>query len=443
MTLQDNEDFLALKCAVDELRSTSRTGAKVSILASHLEAHPRLHLYLHATYDPFVNYYATSAKLKKTADLIPGARESQSVLHTLRSFSTRAVSGHESALEWRASVSCLHRGLGEYANLVLDKDLKVRMGVKLINKALKLCKLPRIKTFSVALGHPWENAVRVWETDTWYASRKLDGVRCLAFLRGDGDVRFYSRQGKELCTLGALAPVLSKYRGVPMVLDGEVSLRTADGRDDFQGLMKLIKRKQHTIDNPCFHVFDALTHEEFTKRKSKSTFWERQQRVRLMVSQMDEREERVRRVKQYKVTSERMSVLLERVQRLGWEGLILRRDAPYQGKRSKDVLKVKEFHDEEHVIQGIEVGPFSVVQNGREAVVETMTAAWIVRKGNRVDIGSGWTLEQRHSFYANPKRLVGRTVTVQYFEETVDSKTGLPSLRFPTVKHIHGKAREL
>jgi hypothetical protein len=30
---------------------------------------------------------------------------------------------------------------------------------------------------------------------------------------------------------------------------------------------------------------------------------------------------------------------------------------------------------------------------------------------------------------------------VQYFEETVDSKTGSPSLRFPTLKWVHGDER--
>jgi hypothetical protein len=32
-------------------------------------------------------------------------------------------------------------------------------------------------------------------------------------------------------------------------------------------------------------------------------------------------------------------------------------------------------------------------------------------------------------------------ITVQYFEETIDSKTGNLSLRFPTLKIVHGKTR--
>ena len=35
----------------------------------------------------------------------------------------------------------------------------------------------------------------------WYASRKLDGVRCLAVVNYEGECTLYSRMGKELTTL--------------------------------------------------------------------------------------------------------------------------------------------------------------------------------------------------------------------------------------------------
>ena len=36
--------------------------------------------------------------------------------------------------------------------------------------------------------------------------------------------------------------------------------------------------------------------------------------------------------------------------------------------------------------------------------------------------------------------IVGKIITVQYFEETKNDKGGI-SLRFPTVKVVHGKER--
>ena len=38
--------------------------------------------------------------------------------------------------------------------------------------------------------------------------------------------------------------------------------------------------------------------------------------------------------------------------------------------------------------------------------------------------------------------IVGKTITVQYFEETTNDKGGI-SLRFPTVKHIYDDGRNM
>ena len=46
---------------------------------------------------------------------------------------------------------------------------------------------------------------------------------------------------------------------------------------------------------------------------------------------------------------------------MGWEGVMLRKDAPYKGKRSNDILKVKKMHDEEYIVKDIEYGPFRIV----------------------------------------------------------------------------------
>jgi len=37
--------------------------------------------------------------------------------------------------------------------------------------------------------------------------------------------------------------------------------------------------------------------------------------------------------------------------------------------------------------------------------------------------------------------IIGKTITVQYFEETKNDKGGI-SLRFPTVKHIYESERD-
>ena len=58
----------------------------------------------------------------------------------------------------------------------------------------------------------------------------------------------------------------------------------------------------------------------------------------------------------------------------------------------------------------------------------------------KVKVGSGFTQEQRLEYMDGS--IVGKIITVQYFEETNNDKGGI-SLRFPTVKVIHGDKREV
>ena len=38
----------------------------------------------------------------------------------------------------------------------------------------------------------------------------------------------------------------------------------------------------------------------------------------------------------------------------GWEGLMLRKNETYKGKRSTDILKVKQMFDEEYIVVDLE-----------------------------------------------------------------------------------------
>lgn len=66
----------------------------------------------------------------------------------------------------------------------------------------------------------------------------------------------------------------------------------------------------------------------------------------------------------------------------------------------------------------------------------------ILHKGNDVSVGSGLSLEQRRYYKDHQDELVGKTVTIQYFEETTD-KDGNMSLRFPTCKYIYENGRDI
>ena len=127
-------------------------------------------------------------------------------------------------------------------------------------------------------------------------------------------------------------------------------------------------------------------------------------------------------------------------QKKGYEGLMLRKDVGYQGKRTKNLLKVKSFHDDEYKVLDLDFKDHRIIRDGKEVVRPMLAQVFIEHKGFRVAVGSGFSQAERIKYYENPKELIGKTITVQYFEETKNQEGGI-SLRFPTVKHVYENGR--
>ncbi len=92
---------------------------------------------------------------------------------------------------------------------------------------------------------------------------KLDGFRCLAFVDGE-EVFLQSRNGRPL---GRYFPELSFPAG-RYVLDGEIVVRGADGREDFDALGQRVhpadsRIKRLAVETPAVYVaFDLLARDE-------------------------------------------------------------------------------------------------------------------------------------------------------------------------------------
>lgn len=362
--------------------------------------------------------------------------------YALTKLSNREITGN-AAYEYLQNVVAQYRKEDqEILCKIIDRNLKI--GISLDN--FLDCTGEKELKYEVALAENLSKAKNVNPTDgTYFISRKLDGVRCICFIEKTDNmvqVSFRSRQNKIIYTLDNLVDYVVKFvndlSNGSWVLDGEVCLIDDNGNECFHGLMKEITRKNHTITNPKYKVFDILTNDEFWGLKESKPFSDRYALLCDLSAQLDNvvvpiRQERV-------ISQEVLDNWIDKAKKCGWEGCMLRKDVPYKKGRSKDLLKIKGMQDAEYEVLDVVCGKATYNENGAKEY-DIISSLVIEHKGNKVYVGSGLSKEQRINWYNNPTEIIGKTITVQYFEETKDSKTGSYSLRFPVLKYIYENGR--
>src|SRR5436190_558300 len=177
-----------------------------------------------------------------------------------------------------------------------------------------------------------------FSSDEWIYERKLDGIRCLAFM--EAEVRLLSRNKLSLNQrFPEIATSLKKAAEADCVLDGEV-IAFAGGRTSFERLQQRGERPVSIF----YYVFDLLYLDGYDVRALPT-----RARKRLL-----RRVVRFDGPLRYVVHRNRDGeAFYAEACRRGWEGLIAKRaDAPYTGDRSRDWLKFKCSAEQELVIGG-------------------------------------------------------------------------------------------
>jgi len=420
---------------VDRMKNTSSLNEKKVIIGS-IQNDKFITKALNYALDPFKKYYLTSKNCKKNADLCMNSiYDEPCMFDLLDDLNNRVYTGHDAIAMVNGYIS-QNKQFEDLIFSIIDRNLEIRASESVINKVIPNL----IPTFDVALANKFDPKRVDWN-DTWLASRKLDGVRCLTIVDYQGNVKCYSRQGNEFETLDVVRDAVKKLGVVGVVFDGEICLMDEDGNEDFQGIMKQIKRKNHTITNPKYVMFDYLTLKEFDAKESETKLTLRIARFAKHILHL-ENNSCLSVLDQHVVSGDdHFAKLKADAEKDGHEGVMLRKDVGYEGKRSQNLLKVKKFFDAEYKVESIDFEDHRVIREGKEVVIPMMAQAYINHKGHEVAVGSGWNQEQRIKYHANPKLIVGKTITVQYFEETKNQEGGL-SLRFPTVKHVYENERQ-
>ena len=419
---------------VTELNNTNSSNEKKVILAKH----PQCKEMLKYVYNPFWRFGVTSKNCIKRNDIENDVSHYEHIFQLLDALKERDITGHDAI----GAINCFSCDNPDYKDLIwliLDRNLKTRTDAKLINKVWK----GLIPSFEVALAKKLDEKLQEKLTfdRKYFISRKLDGLRCITIITND-TIKFYSRAGNEFLTLGKVKEAFESIENLPtdIVFDGEICITDEKGNEDFTSAISQVKKKDSTVERPRYKIFDMLTLEEFSNKVGDTLLSERYKNLNDMIPisipELDI-------VEQVPMTEESFAMMNEQVTECDWEGLILRKNVFYEGKRSNNMLKVKNFFDDEYVVEDVEMGVKPMMNDeGLMEEVDCLAAVKIRHKGKIVGCGSGFSDSQRLEFFTNPEKIIGKTINVQYFEESVD-KNGDLSLRFPTIKFIYENGRDV
>ena len=178
-----------------------------------------------------------------------------------------------------------------------------------------------------------------------FAQPKLDGIRCIA--RADG---LWTRAGKQIVSCPHIEDALKVFfqKNPDAILDGE--LYNHELRDDFNTITSLVRKTKPKPEDiaECakmveYHIYDMPSKNHFGKRYNDMHDLGFQKPVIYVKTDYVYNQEEL---------DNRYGEWLE----LGFEGQMIRIDEPYETKRSKTLLKRKEFLDDEFKVASVEEG---------------------------------------------------------------------------------------
>jgi DNA ligase-1 len=274
---------------------------------------------------------------------------------------------------------------------------------------------------------------------------KLDGVRVITIVRGDGRVDMFSRNGKELVNfphiveqIGNVVKTKGTDKNKDVVLDGEVM------SSSFQDLMKQVHRKSDIqSEDAVLNLFDVIPLEDFEKGIWNTDQTTRSQMVKHWVETYQDMLPNVTYVANELVdldTKEGQKRFKEINQKAidgGYEGIMIKDPkAPYECKRTASWLKLKPFIEVSLNVVAVEEGTGRNIGKLGAFVCDGEDDG----KRIRVNVGSGFSDSQRESFWAEHvefDKMVGQIVEVRA-DAITQNQDGSYSLRFPRFLHFRG-----
>lgn len=309
----------------------------------------------------------------------------------------------------------------DFLKSVITKTYSSGINVTTINKVIP----GLIPTFGVMLATKIED-VKDLEGNLVIGTKKLDGFR-YTFIKKDGVG--YNRSG---IPLEGVVEIEEEFKNLPDgVYDGEL-LAIGDfkeAKDEYKATSKIARKKgeKRGLKFVCFDYIE--NYEDFYKGKCETWCINRKNKLKAIIEEHKPKFIEYAEVLYYDYyDAKKVGDLASELTKAGEEGLMLNiANAPYECKRTKTLIKIKEFYTCDLRVIGY--------TEGSGNFEGTLGALVVDYKGNKLNVGSGFSLEQRITLWNKKEELIGKIIEVGYREETSNADGGL-SLRFPTFKTI-------
>lgn len=431
---------------LDNIRNVGSTNAKAFLLDEYVNSEngDLLKNVLVYCYDPFRMFGLTLPTLEKIkpkfATMTVTTQED-----IFKLLDELYVSNINDSLRERAKMTLMaieDETTTEMVQGIMCKDLKIGMNIKSINKVCPGL-LPEFNVqLAESLAKQKDGALygqQIWITP------KLDGFRIIVDIETN---KAYTRKGQEYEGIehifdGAkkLSDMLQQLTGIdePFILDGELVHEPVEGKTsgELYSMTSSLARKKGRVKEKMklrFNVFDFVPRSQFLSGKTTMCYGKRRTFLDEAFMQNYHFVVDVPCLYHGEFDMDIVNNLLKEIEADGGEGLMINLNAPYQTKRTKDVLKVKSFFDADLLVLDVYEG-----KKGKEyeGTLGGVTVKFLFNgQEMTTNVGSGFSKEERELYFNNPELIVGKIIECKYFEITTSKNDKTKKdLRFCTYQH--------
>lgn len=412
-----------------EIKNTSGTNDKISILSQYKD-NEILKCILNIVYNPRVSTKIAKKKLEKEVGEI-NKEFGLDDLGFLNFISNECTGKDRDILICQTYLAKFDDEDRELVEGIITQKLSIGMDYKNINKAFGY---NFIEFYEVMLATDSSKVLDKIKDEEYYITTKLDGNRFIVVVDKEGNKTAYSRNGLVCEGFDSLLDELELDNN--RMYDGELLYfdDTLDSEERFRKTNEIVRCKgEKDKDLLQYHIFDSIDLIELEEDSLHQTYYDRREYLNTLSE--NKYQKIVQVLYKGKIDGE-VFKLLDEVVYQGNEGLMANLSTGiYEfGKRSKNILKFKKFHDVDLLCIGMEEG---------EGKYKGMLGKILVEYyGYEVGVGSGFTDEQRKYYWENKDEIVKHIVQIKYFCESSD-KEGHLSLRFPIFQRIRDDKNEV